>query len=500
MVHRAPAVSPEPVDVRLPSPVPAHFPVLVVALVLAPVLVSTVADPDLWGHVRFGLDMLATRSLPAADPYSFTQDVPWVNHEWLTELLMALAYTVAGPTGLVILKTALVGAFAALVFTAYRRASPLVSVPAVILALWGAASITSTLRPQLWTLIATALLSRLLLTPPRRSWLIALPILFALWVNFHGGWIVGAGMLTVWAAVELGKRGSRRGLIVAIGLVTAGATLANPYGWQMWRFLAGTVRMSREIREWQPLFTLRPPDWLPWVLALALTIASLFVRPRPAIARLLVIALLAYASARVSRIAPLLVVAVVLLLQPTVCAWRINRPLPIEPSTRGATIAVVAALLVAGAASTAAVVRAARCIPMAGDWSADVVAGEALAEASPRGRLVTWFDWGEFALWHLGPQLRISIDGRRETIYSNAVLASHYQLYDGSPAGLAYLERLAPDYIWLPAAHTRVREWAASHGYRIDLETAESFVAVHNDRARVRAPARAPGRCFPGLN
>ena len=55
-------------------------------LVLAAALATyTRADADLWGHVRFGLDTLGTRTLTSVDPYSFTQDKPWVNHEWLSE-------------------------------------------------------------------------------------------------------------------------------------------------------------------------------------------------------------------------------------------------------------------------------------------------------------------------------------------------------------------------------------------------------------------------------
>ena len=65
------------------------------------------ADADLWGHVRFGLDTLESWRLPAEDPYSFTQDTPWINHEWLSELQMAAAWRIAGTTGLVALKGAL---------------------------------------------------------------------------------------------------------------------------------------------------------------------------------------------------------------------------------------------------------------------------------------------------------------------------------------------------------------------------------------------------------
>jgi hypothetical protein len=61
---------------------------------------STSADPDLWGNVRFGLDILRDRSLPTVDPYSFTANLPWMNHEWLSEALMAFVYQLGGTLGL----------------------------------------------------------------------------------------------------------------------------------------------------------------------------------------------------------------------------------------------------------------------------------------------------------------------------------------------------------------------------------------------------------------
>jgi len=52
-----------------------------VAVVLLFAMTRTAADPDLWGHVRFGQDIVAARSISTVDPYSFTSDRPWVNHE-----------------------------------------------------------------------------------------------------------------------------------------------------------------------------------------------------------------------------------------------------------------------------------------------------------------------------------------------------------------------------------------------------------------------------------
>ena len=72
---------------------PRFLAAIVAATVAAVLLSTTVADSDLWGHVRYGLDILHARGL-VADRYSFTADRPWINHEWLAEVIMAASWTV----------------------------------------------------------------------------------------------------------------------------------------------------------------------------------------------------------------------------------------------------------------------------------------------------------------------------------------------------------------------------------------------------------------------
>lgn len=40
------------------------------------ILTRTQADPDLWGHVLFGRDIVAARSVPRIDQYAFTTTGP----------------------------------------------------------------------------------------------------------------------------------------------------------------------------------------------------------------------------------------------------------------------------------------------------------------------------------------------------------------------------------------------------------------------------------------
>src|SRR5262245_29836585 len=111
----------EPEGWKLTSPWTAAGRLAALAIA-AVVCVRTNADPDLWGHVRFGLDTLDTGGLTALDPYSFTQDVSWINHEWLAELVQALAYRAGGPYGLMVMKAVILSGVFALLWLAARRA------------------------------------------------------------------------------------------------------------------------------------------------------------------------------------------------------------------------------------------------------------------------------------------------------------------------------------------------------------------------------------------
>src|SRR5437870_13684380 len=82
---------------------------LLVALLLAAGLVfATIdrADPDLWGHVRYGQDVLASGHLPATATYTYTAaSQRWINHENLTEIAFAFVADHAAGTGPAVLQT-----------------------------------------------------------------------------------------------------------------------------------------------------------------------------------------------------------------------------------------------------------------------------------------------------------------------------------------------------------------------------------------------------------
>ena len=85
------------------SPLPlARLPVLVTLIALG---VRGVTDSDIWGHMLFGINLLETRALPVADPYSFTSSQPWINHEWFSDVLFGFAYSHGGLVLLTVLRS-----------------------------------------------------------------------------------------------------------------------------------------------------------------------------------------------------------------------------------------------------------------------------------------------------------------------------------------------------------------------------------------------------------
>jgi hypothetical protein len=454
----------------------------------------TAADPDLWGHVRFGLDLIRDRVLTSADPYSFTQDRPWIDHEWLAELQMGLVYAMGHGTGLVVLKGVLVLASVAVIWRGLRHTEFGARLLWLAFAVVGAGGAFKTLRPQLWSLLFFAVMCRVLSSDRTRLrwWL---PLGFAVWANCHGAWFVGLGVLAAWMFGEVrtwSSAASGTALVLACGV----ATLFTPYGWRLWTFVLDTVHVGRDITEWQPLWTKEPVAIALWFITVGVGVAAL----RRADARRasigLVLVLLAYFSARVARVLPFFVIAAATLGASAIAAApRAAQRLPelLVPMRLQIPAAILCLLFAAWTGD-----RSGSCIDVAGPWIPDDVAAGALRSPAD-GRLVTLFNWGEYAIWKWGPVLKVSIDGRRETVFSDRVLAEDDAIERDEPDA-SPLTAWHPEYVWLPTTHRRTAAWLLARGYRIDIRTERSYIAVRNDVTPVlhTTSIATPGaRCFP---
>jgi hypothetical protein len=407
---------------------------VLVAGVLTFFFARTTADPDLWGHLRFGLDVLATGQIVQADTYSYvTGDQPWVNHEWLAEVAAATAYTLAGASGLIALKVLLVLLIAAVVYTHLRRSGASAGGTALLLVLMFSILLpwTRSLRPQLFSYLGLAVVLSILIRAERSStrWLWWAPVVFAVWVNLHGGFLAGLAFVLLWASLHAvpGWRPTTRHWrpfpVRALGLALAAmllATLVNPYGMDLLVFLQTALTSRYEIAEWHPLHPMAA-EGIGYVVTLVLGIAGFARsrhRPRVTMVGLFLAAALLPLVAR--RHLPLFGIAAALIAgEHIVSGWpRLFAERPTGKPPRSAW--ALALPLAIGLAAAAIAMPRFRAIEVDSSLF-PVRAVQVIKDSGVEGRLAVFFDWGEYALWHLSPRLKVSVDGRRETVYSNAV-------------------------------------------------------------------------------
>ncbi len=252
--------------------------VSLLALIVFVFALRPMADPDIWWHIRNAQTMLASHKWIRSDTYAYTTvGMPWIDHEWLAELPFSLAFRAGGTYGLFVLTALLLGCIFGGVYLLARKeaGSPLAAWTLTLVAVvLGTVSYGPRTLLFGWVCLVCELLLLAWFEHGRRAgastsqglWL--LPVLFALWINLHGSWLIGIVVLAVYIScglfeVDLGAiQGTRwrpheRRLLL---LVLAGSLLAllfNPYGYELIAYpfdlaFKQTLNVAH-VQEWQPL-------------------------------------------------------------------------------------------------------------------------------------------------------------------------------------------------------------------------------------------------------
>jgi hypothetical protein len=255
------------------------------------------------------------------------------------------------------------------------------------------------------------------------------------------------------------------------------------------------VRLDRsDINDWQPLWQ---SGFLTtfWLCSTALAAVVLWRRRRAvAIWQMAIVLVLAVASVRVSRLDAFYAIAVAMLLGPHLGAPR-PASRPAMEWAPGPVFAGIAAAI--GNTVGAAMQRPLWCVALDVSWAPERQAGAFVTANKLQGRLLTWFDWGQYVIWHLGPGLKVSVDGRRETVYSARFLREHDELDAHPDENAAMLASLNADYAWLPARMPLVRTLDAQGWVRI-FTGETSVVLARRPGLFVNVPAPMGFGCFPG--
>src|SRR6266566_5260886 len=455
-----------PLAPAAPDPLARAIRAVLVVGCLVVLSISHGVDADLWGHVRYGQDVLAARALPVTASHTYTAvGHPWINHENLAELAFGWIETHLGAAGLNAFNT-LLGflVLGLMVRNAVRqRVSFLVLSVAILLATCAIGPGWS-IRPQLFTYTFFALLVVILgrcfrdgERPDARALWLA-PPLFALWANTHGGFLAGLAVLALylgchalaalWSAGRDGWReAGRYGLVLAAcGL----ATLANPYGPRLLAWLVADLAPPRpEIGEWHRL-ALPDPLFVVTVALVGLIVAAFVGSRRPRdLGQVAVLAVTAWQSFLHARHPPFLGILAAFWLPfhleglrrrlKKATPARSDAPPPSPRAVRvllGATWAMALLLLVTLAVQSRTLwVNRSR---------SPVDALQYMADRHLAGKLVVHFDWAQYALAALAPETTVAFDGRFRTCYPQAVADLYFDFLLGNRPAIRWRSPTSP--------------------------------------------------------
>jgi hypothetical protein len=208
-------------------------------------------DGDLGRHITIGNYILDTGTIPTRDIFSNTlTGQRLVPHEWLADVIFALAHRLMGLSGDVFIA-ALLGSFTILIIYNELLKRGSFRLVALFVAAWVTvvSSVHWLARPHMFTFFFMALWTYGLerVYKNERIHILLFPALMVIWANMHGAYFAGFVVLAAYLAnwlldfwrrkqtKELGKR------LILIAFLSLAITFINPSGWRLWTTSVGYV-------------------------------------------------------------------------------------------------------------------------------------------------------------------------------------------------------------------------------------------------------------------
>lgn len=419
-----------------------------------------IVDPDLFHEMALAREALQRGALPLEDPFAFTPTrSPMVHHEWGTGMVLYGLTRQFGAGGLLALKYLLGFGVALLTLRAARlrggswESISLLAPLALVMADLGFTNV----RAQFFTLLFTAALLAMVEADRRgaRWWVVPWLIVYVVWLNLHGGFVVGVVLLGChWLEQVVATRRAQWHL-VGCGAAMGGLVFLNPYGLDYLTYLREALLMPRPaIGEWRSIVA--APNLLV-VFSLSLLIAlyawsSGTRRPR---AGWLALILFALAGGRHIRHLSLYALVWLAYVPSWLDATPIGEDLRLLWHRFRRAVPAVAIIVMLGA-----VVLCVRSEP----WRLRVpVDRAAIEEGSPivypagavrylrersfAGNVMTPFVEGSFVTWWLYPEVLVGLDGRYEVAYRPGVTEEILDLYRGDPGWRHTLAKFSADLV-----------------------------------------------------
>lgn len=461
----------------LPSVTDLVFILLLVSLTYGRLAPRLLWDGDVGWHIRNGENILSSHAIPTSDSFSATRaGQPWYSWEWLYDVALGWTHSVAGLNGVVFLTAVIIAVTLSLVFRrALLRGTSLPATIFLFVLCLVASSIHFLARPHVVSWFLGMIWFWALEDYERTGkygavWLF--PSLMMLWVNLHGGFILGfllLGIFLAGAAAEVvfhrenPNKAVAMGRLKIISLVIAGcafASLINPYSYKLhahvYEYLTNRFYMQH-IDEFRAP-NLRGLPAQAFVLLLVVSVLAIWrakAKLRPSAWLILIFcAFSGLWAARNIPIAAMLLVCVVAPLVPgkaNIAALRDMRLDTVESRFKGHLWPVLVVIFTCGALLAGGRLFHRQVIDAHFDpHRFPVQAVETLAHRGIKDPVFSLDAWGGYLIYSRYPEQRVFIDDRHD-FYGEAYLREYLKVLHLEPGWKDILDSWGVNLVVFPA-------------------------------------------------
>jgi len=467
------------------------FYISITVIVFILTFITNTVDYDLWARLAVGSIFFQTGNVLKHDIFSYLPTkYLWIDHEWGSGVVFYFFVKYLGVWGIFALKYFIIFAIFILFIKIIKLQANKDTAGIfyfIILGFLLLPGIANLIRSQMFTYLFFTLWIYVLEKSRREEnqliWM--LPVTMLLWVNMHGGFLAGIGLVMIYAIGEFLNRKNYLKYFLVLALIIP-VTLINPYGFKLWNYIIEASLMPRPyVSEWAPISLSGPFHMMEGIkvhihtgfiicaLLTAFVGIKLYVqKEKPDWTRIILVTLLFYLGVKHQRHTEFFILAIPVLFY----HQYINLLGPLKILIKNHGYETPKQALETNSAASCGVLYPPLCgiVQLTNSaalrlrnwsftnklndkfykiWTAGrygfgyiiliiifiyifpqlsnriivdplmypVGSFEFIKQNNIPGNLATTFDWGSYAFWKLYPQCKVLIDGRYEEVYPNDV-------------------------------------------------------------------------------